>query len=97
MVAGLAAGGAAEEAAGGAAGFERVPTEPPNGLKASVLIETKGAAGAEASGFLDIVEKAFQITINLKFKPINFFLSIFIIFFPFTQSSVKQTRRKMAD
>jgi hypothetical protein len=52
---------------------------------------------AEIATLRDIVERAFQITINLKFKPINFFLSIFIIFFPFTQSSVKQTRRKMAD
>jgi hypothetical protein len=70
------------------AGFKRIPTEPPNGLKASVLMETEGAEGAEAYDFLDIVERAFQITINLEFKPINFFLSIFIIFFQFTRSSM---------
>ena len=82
--AGGAAFGAAEEAAGGAAFgagkeaaaeaaggvAEEASFEPalPNGLKAPVLM------GTEDEDPLDIVEKAFQITINLKFKPINFFL-----------------------
>jgi hypothetical protein len=64
------------------------PADPkPPGLTPAAEIATLGDLGG-------IVERAFQITINLKFKPINFFLSIFIIFFPFTQSSVKKTRRQ---